>query len=154
MSSHYNIEKFIDYFERSESESTPKLSIEEILDFEKSTNLKIPEVLKKLYLSINGTTDYPDWNWQDVTSDGYCIYSLRKENLLRSCYLIFGEWVYAENQYAIDIGNGVYRETVLHLIDHKSGYLIATSFSEFVELFLSKSDLLINADGCPIIKFD
>lgn len=150
------LKDFINYFEPYAAESQPGLDVEEILNFEKFNRVKLPETLKKFYLKMNGTCDDTKsaQDWSDVSSDGYRIYPLRGENLVGSTYFIFCEWVVGLNQYAINLSADQANEDVIHLINGNSGNVIAKNFLGFAELFLSKSDLLLNASSCPEIQLN
>lgn len=122
------------------------LSLSEISSFETQNNVSIPSAFSQYLRFANGfkpSTDEP--GLEEADDEGFEFYPLAEKHLLSPRYLIFCAWPLGFIEYAICVDESEKNGEIIKVIDKSSGYFLAKNFSQFIDFYVSDSELLYAA---------
>lgn len=122
------------------------LSMSEISSFETQNSVSIPSEFSQYLRLANGfkpSTDEPGLEGAD--DEGFEFYPLAEKHLLSPRYLIFCAWPLGFIEYAICVDESKKNGEIIKVIDESRGYFLAKNFSQFIDLYVSDSELLYAA---------
>ncbi|MET3179079.1 UNVERIFIED_ORG: hypothetical protein ABIC43_002235 [Variovorax guangxiensis] len=132
---------------------SPGLLVQEIEEFERRNNVRIPIVLSDYLRFANGFVARNDeFDLEGADDEGFEFHALSKEHLISSGYFVFCAWPFGFIDYAICLDDSDENGVVVKLIDQSKGYFLAKDFSDFISLYLLNSDRLYAA-GERVIFF-
>ncbi|HEX8350365.1 MAG TPA: SMI1/KNR4 family protein [Hymenobacter sp.] len=144
-------------WEKAKIKSVVTATEEQLKNFEESYKLKLPQDLRDYFANVNGTEGESDDGFftfctfnqfqsiQQVLRDWYGVPKhsdiIQKIDHSETCY-VFADYSICLFAYAIRLHHEVGSENEVYAICGGEYRIIAKSFSEFINLYLQKSDQL------------
>lgn len=137
---HSSVTSLFNYWEKQGLNLEPGLASQKIHLFEKKSNLKLSEEFRGYLQKYNGFKPSPDLD--NLDANGFEFLPLAEERVVLNNYFVFCIWHYGFLNYAICLENSPENGKVMLLINDSRGYIVAKTFADFIEIYLSDAECL------------
>lgn len=124
------------------------LALADIATFSEKHGIELPSDFAAYLHRANGFWDSPlaGFDLSAMDHESFVFRPLDSIHLLDGRYLVFCTWFAGMVDFALCVDRSSRHGEVIKLADETSGYYLASSFSEFIELYITYSNTLYRAE--------